>query len=198
MPGSVILQRCSGTDCGLCPSIAQAGLCSLLRKRGEGIAEQGIEGGAVAGCGRRRPRRARRRRAGIPGSPAPTEHLPRRGWPQAGWARRRSLPACRAAPAPCARRSSCRCPGMRVRRATSLPRMALTMSGVGMPLRMVIASFGPMPLTEISFSKSCFSSARRKPKRAMASSRTWVWMKSATSRPAAGSSENVGTLMVTS
>ena len=37
------------------------------------------------------------------------------------------------------------------------------MSGVGMPLRMVMASFGPMPLTVISFSNNCFSSARRKP-----------------------------------
>ena len=37
------------------------------------------------------------------------------------------------------------------------------MSAVAMPLRMVIASFGPMPLTVISFSKSCFSSGRRNP-----------------------------------
>ena len=72
------------------------------------------------------------------------------------------------------------------------------MSAVAMPLRIVIASFGPMPLTVISFSNSCFSSARRNPNRAIASSRTWVWMCSATSLPSAGRSENVGTVMVTS
>ena len=55
-----------------------------------------------------------------------------------------------------------------------------------MPLRMVIASLGPMPLTVISFSKSCFSSGRRNPYSAKASSRTWVWMCSATSAPVAG------------
>ena len=54
-------------------------------------------------------------------------------------------------------------PGIRVSRAISLPRIAPTISSAAIPLRIVIASFGPMPLTVISFSNSCFSRERRKP-----------------------------------
>ena len=53
-------------------------------------------------------------------------------------------------------------PGMRVRRATSLPRIAPTISSAAMPLKIVIASFGPMPLTVISFSNSSFSAGAQK------------------------------------
>ena len=56
----------------------------------------------------------------------------------------------------------------------------------------------PIPLTVSSFSKSCFSANRKNPYRLSASSRTCVWMWSATSAPAAGISVNVGTLMATS
>ncbi len=44
----------------------------------------------------------------------------------------------------------------------SLPRMAPTISSAGMPLRIVMASLGPIPLTVISFSKSCFSARPEK------------------------------------
>ena len=54
-------------------------------------------------------------------------------------------------------------PGMRVSRAMSLPRIAPTISSAAMPLRMVMASFGPMPLTVISFSNNFFSAGRRNP-----------------------------------
>ena len=61
------------------------------------------------------------------------------------------------------------------------------------PESTVTASFGPMPLTPISFSNSVFSSCVRKPKSDRASSRTCVWMRSRTSAPASGSLENVET-----
>ena len=53
-------------------------------------------------------------------------------------------------------------PGMRVSRATSFPRIAPTISSAAMPLRIVIASFGPIPLTVISFSNSSFSDGTQK------------------------------------
>src|SRR5262249_33489783 len=89
-------------------------------------------------------------------------------------------------------------PGIRVSEAMLLPLMAATIASAGMPLRIVIASLGPMPLTLISFSKSCFSSLRKKPNRASASSRTWVCTNMATSAPRAGRAEKVGMLMLTS
>ena len=64
--------------------------------------------------------------------------------------------------------------------------MAAIRSGAARPERTVIANFGPMPLTETSFSNSIFSSAVAKPNKARASSRTCVWMRSRTSRPASG------------
>ena len=54
-------------------------------------------------------------------------------------------------------------PGMRVSMATSLERMAAIMESGDMPLMMVMASFGPIPLTEISRSNSCLSFKCRKP-----------------------------------
>ena len=54
-------------------------------------------------------------------------------------------------------------PGMRVSRAISLPRIAPTISSAAMPLKIVIPSFGPIPLTVISFSNSSFSAGRRNP-----------------------------------
>ena len=45
------------------------------------------------------------------------------------------------------------------------------------------ASFGPMPLTRMSRSKSSCSSRVTKPKSDSASSRTCVWIRSATSPP---------------
>ena len=52
--------------------------------------------------------------------------------------------------------------------------MASMIGGVAMPDSTLTASDGPMPLTEISFSKSAFSSAVKKPNSASASSRTCV------------------------
>ena len=54
-------------------------------------------------------------------------------------------------------------PGIRVSRWTSPPRIALVRSAAASPDSTVIASFGPMPLTPISFSNSIFSSAVRNP-----------------------------------
>ena len=54
-------------------------------------------------------------------------------------------------------------PGMRVRRATSPPRIAVTRSPVSMPDSTARASFGPMPLTAISRSKSNCSVAVANP-----------------------------------
>ena len=76
--------------------------------------------------------------------------------------------------------------------------MACTVRSGESPLNILIASFGPTPLTVMSRSKSRFSWRSRKPNSAMASSLTWVWMKSAASPPTEGSAVNVGTEMVTS
>ena len=46
-----------------------------------------------------------------------------------------------------------------------------------MPERITRARRGPIPETAISRSKSSFSRSVQKPKRAMPSSRMWVWMK---------------------
>ena len=89
-------------------------------------------------------------------------------------------------------------PGIFTSRARSPARRAFTRSLAARPLRTVTASFGPMPLTPISFSKSCFSVAEAKPNRAIASSRTCVKIRSFTSAPKSGSLENVVTGMVTS
>ncbi len=76
--------------------------------------------------------------------------------------------------------------------------MDVTSDAAGRPESTVMPSLGPMPLTVIKRSNSRFSSRFRKPKSAMASSRTCVLMKSDTSAPSAGNAENVGTLMLTS
>ena len=65
-------------------------------------------------------------------------------------------------------------PGMRTSCATSPPRIASMMAGAASPDSTLMASEGPMPLTEISFSNSVFSSAVKKPNNASASSRTCV------------------------
>ena len=49
-------------------------------------------------------------------------------------------------------------------------------SGAVSPLSAVMASFGPIPLTVMSFSKRVLSLGVRNPKSEKASSRTWVWM----------------------
>ena len=71
--------------------------------------------------------------------------------------RRQGRASCRAVPAPCARRSSCRrrgcAPAGRPPRADGRIR-----SGAADPERIFIASVGPMPLTPMSFSNSSFSS----------------------------------------
>ena len=67
-----------------------------------------------------------------------------------------------------------------------------------MPLSTVMASLGPMPEMVRSFSKRRFSWVSEKPKRAIWSSRTWVWMRRAASAPSLGRAEKVATLMVTS
>ncbi len=106
--------------------------------------------------------------------------------------------ACRAAPAPCAPRFSCR-------RRGCAPVVRSRRSGSPSPDRrpsvrsaLVIASFGPMPLTVISFSNSALSLAAMNPNSDRASSRTWVWMCSCTGWPFSGSDENAETGIVTS
>ena len=54
--------------------------------------------------------------------------------------------------------------------------MRSSRSSGGIPERITRARRGPMPLTPISFSNSAFSRSVQKPKRAMPSSRMWVWM----------------------
>ncbi len=89
-------------------------------------------------------------------------------------------------------------PGMRVSRAKSLPRIAPTMSAAAMPLRIVMASFGPMPLTVISFSKSCFSSGSQEAKQRDGVLAHMSMDVQCHLAPNAGRSENVGTVIVTS
>ena len=101
--------------------------------------------------------------------------------------------ACRATPAPCARRSSFRRPGFSPAGPPRRGGCARITSAADRPERIFMASVGPMPLTEISFSNSAFSSCVRNPYRASASSRTWVWIRSRTSAPASGSRVNVET-----
>jgi hypothetical protein len=89
-------------------------------------------------------------------------------------------------------------PGTRVSFCTSAERITCTRSPAAMPLNTVRASFGPTPLTVISFSNSDFSSAERKPNSWIASSRTTVWIRSRTSSPGAGSAVKVEIGMATS
>ncbi len=147
--------------------------------------------------GRRRPRPAR----GPP--PAPPRGASSRGWPGRTAGRPSASAgavgaAASGSPASSAgilslssstRRSAVflPTPGMRVRRARSLPRRAATKSPTSMPERMPTASLGPTPATAIRRSKTSCSAAVRKPNRASVSSRTWVWMRRLSSSPSSPS-----------
>jgi hypothetical protein len=69
--------------------------------------------------------------------------------------------------------------------------MAAISSAVGKPDRTVMASFGPIPLTEISRSNTAFSSGVAKPNNSSASSRTCVWMRKAAVPPKSASTVKV-------
>ncbi len=136
----------------------------------------GLERPCSRGSGAPRPRRPRRR------SSRPRRPAQSRG---------RSPRASPSARGRAARRASCRRPGSSREAVRSATTIAPTSSGSGRPDRTVSATFGPIPETERSRSKTTFSSRVAKPKSWSASSRTCVWTWRTAFSPAGGSAENV-------